>query len=118
LNWKGRLQEGVRVFREAAEIGGDDDAAAIEVLGWRPYVECLSVCSTGDASLGQITETLALIEKWGMKGYLPLLLLERAGLARLRGDADGMTRDLATARHLFGEMGTTGWDDYARSIEG
>lgn len=65
----------------------------------------------------QITETLALIEKWGMKGYLPLLLLERAGLARLRGDADGMARDLAEARRLFAEMGATGWDDYARSIE-
>jgi adenylate cyclase len=289
LNWKGRLQEGVRVFGEGVEIGGDDDAAAIEVLGWRPYVECLSVCSTGHAFLGQIdealaivdklevllrehgrhsdlsspaadrvwtcwitgdaeravrfaseslreaerfgadrnvvygllisgvasglarrwresiayyehaceriastgagaewqnvidpnlavalaevgdheralalalksvertraegldliltvsgvtrarvlrtvggpreqeelatqiTETLALIEKWGMKGYLPLLLLERAGLARLRGDAEAMTRDLAQARQLFGEMGVTGWDDYARSIEG
>ena len=39
-------------------------------------------------------------------------------LLRLRGDADGMTRDVAEARQLFGEMGATGWDDYARSIEG
>jgi len=288
LNWKSRLQEGVRVFGEAAEIGGGDDAAAIEVLGWRPYVECLSVCSTGHAFLGQmsealviveelqgllrehgrhsdlsspaadrvwtcyiagdaaravrfaseslreaerfgadrnvvygllisgvasglarrwretieyheraheriastgagaewgnvidphlavalaevgdheralalalksverpraegldliltfsavlrarvlrivggqreqealdnqIAEILALIEKWGMNGFLPLVLLERAGLARLRGDADGTARDLGDARRLFGQMGVTGWDDYARSIE-
>jgi hypothetical protein len=46
-----------------------------------------------------------------------LVLLERAGLARLRGDADGMARDLAEARRLFAQMGASGWDDYARSIE-
>ncbi len=37
--------------------------------------------------------------------------------ARLRGDAEGMARDLAEARHLFAEMGVTGWDKYARSTE-
>ena len=48
---------------------------------------------------------------------LAMLLLERAGLAKLRGDPDGMKRDLAEARRLFADMGVTGWDDYARSIE-
>ena len=65
----------------------------------------------------QIAETLELIQQTDMKGCRPLLLLERAGLARLRGDADDMARDLAEARRLFAEMGVTGWDDYARSIE-
>jgi adenylate cyclase len=65
----------------------------------------------------QIAETLDLIQRTDMKSWLPLLLLERAGLARLRGDADGMARDLAEARRLFAQMGVTGWDDYARSIE-
>ena len=65
----------------------------------------------------QIAETLALIEGRGLNGFLPLLLLERASLARLRGDTDGMARDLAAARRLFAEMGATGWDDYASSIE-
>ena len=65
----------------------------------------------------QIVETLELIQRTDMKAWLPLLLLERAGLARMRGDADGMARDLAEARRLFAEMGVTGWDDYARSIE-
>jgi len=51
------------------------------------------------------------------RGFLPFLLLERAGLARMRGDAGGMARALAEARRLFAEMGVTGWDDYARSIE-
>jgi len=46
-----------------------------------------------------------------------MLLLERAGLGRMRGDTDGMARDLAEARRLFAQMGVSGWDDYARSIE-
>ena len=62
----------------------------------------------------QIAETLELIQRVDAQGWLPLVLLERAGLARLRADADGMARDLAEARRFFAEMGVTGWDDYAR----
>ncbi|MGH7924819.1 MAG: ATP-binding protein, partial [Candidatus Binatus sp.] len=70
-----------------------------------------------DALEAEIVGTLELIHRGEAKGWLPLILLERAGLARLRGDADGMARDMAEARRLFAEMGVTGWDDYARSIE-
>jgi tetratricopeptide (TPR) repeat protein len=65
----------------------------------------------------RIVETLELIQQADMVGMLPLVLLERAGLSRMRGDADGMARDLAEARRSFAEMGVTGWDDYARSVE-
>ena len=65
----------------------------------------------------QIAETLGLIQRTEANGWLPLVLLERAGLARLRGDADAMACDLTEARRLFAQMGVTGWDDYARSIE-
>jgi class 3 adenylate cyclase/tetratricopeptide (TPR) repeat protein len=65
----------------------------------------------------QVSETLEVIQRHDIAGCLPFLLLERAGLARLRGDAEGMARDLAEARRLFAEMGVTGWDDYAKSIE-
>ena len=65
----------------------------------------------------QIAETLAMIQRTDANGWLPQILLERAGLARLREDTDGMARDLAEARRLFAQMGVTGWDDYARSIE-
>ena len=41
----------------------------------------------------------------------------RAGLLRMRGDGNGTVRDLSDARRLFVQMGATGWDDYARSIE-
>ena len=65
----------------------------------------------------QIAEMIELIQRTDAKSFLPLALLERAGLARLRGDPGAMTRDLATARDLFAETGVSGWNDYARSIE-
>jgi class 3 adenylate cyclase len=65
----------------------------------------------------EIAETHEELLRTSNVGWLPLLLLERAGLARLQGDADSMARDLAEARRLFAEMGVTGWDEYARSIE-
>lgn len=65
----------------------------------------------------EIAGTLAILERLELTGVMPLLLLERAGLARLRGDSDSMARDLTEARRLFAQMGVTGWDDYARSIE-
>ena len=65
----------------------------------------------------QIARTLGVLRRTNAKRWLPMLLLERAALARMRRDMDGMARDLAEARRLFAEMGTTGWDEYARSIE-
>ena len=65
----------------------------------------------------QIAETLGLAERTQANGWLPLILLERAGLARLREDADAMARDLSEAARLFADMGVTGWSEYARSIE-
>jgi len=64
-----------------------------------------------------IARVFAGMQRAETTGWLPLILLERAGLARLRGDADRLARDLAEARRLFAQMGVTGWDDYARSIE-
>jgi class 3 adenylate cyclase/tetratricopeptide (TPR) repeat protein len=65
----------------------------------------------------QIRETLGLIQSSGANGWLPMILAERGGLAGLRGDADGMARDLIEARRLWAQMGAVGWDAYARSIE-
>jgi len=65
----------------------------------------------------QVSETLAPLEKMEWHGVIPNLLLERAGIAKLRGDTDGMKRDLAEVRRLYTKLGVTGWDDYARSIE-
>ena len=66
---------------------------------------------------GQIVSTFNAMQRTKANGFLPLLLLERAALAKLRGESDNMTRDFAETRRLFAQVGTTGWDDYARSIE-
>jgi hypothetical protein len=65
----------------------------------------------------QIRETLGMIQQSEAHGWLPLILLERAGLARLQGERDRMASDLTEARRLFAEMRVTGWDAYAASIE-
>jgi hypothetical protein len=89
-------------------IDGTLGARVLRMIGGRRHQRELEA---------QIVETLELVQRTDMKAWLPLLLLERAGLARMRGDTDVMARDLAEARRLFAEMGVTGWDDYARSIE-
>jgi class 3 adenylate cyclase/tetratricopeptide (TPR) repeat protein len=70
-----------------------------------------------DALEAEIVETMEVLHRAEAKGWLPLLLLERAGLARLRRDAGAMARDFAQARRLFAEMGVTGWNAYASSLE-
>ncbi|MBI2800683.1 MAG: AAA family ATPase [Gammaproteobacteria bacterium] len=77
----------------------------------------LRVVSAMDELDAEIAETLAELQRVNGTGLRSLLLLERAGLARLRGDPVGLARDLNAARRLFAQMGVTGWDDYARSIE-
>ena len=64
-----------------------------------------------------LARNLKEVERCEYQGILPIVLLERASLARLRGDSPATARDLAEARRLFAESGVTGWDDYARSIE-
>jgi class 3 adenylate cyclase len=51
-----------------------------------------------------------------LKTYADALRIEH-GLNFSVRDTDGTARDLAEARRLFAEMGVSGWDDYARSIE-
>ena len=64
-----------------------------------------------------IDGVIAEMERNETFGWLPLVLFERAALARLRGDLDSMARDLAEARRRLAEMNITGWEEYARSIE-
>jgi hypothetical protein len=52
----------------------------------------------------------------GADGWLPLVLAERAGLHRMRGDDEAMGRDLAEARRRWEQMGATGWIGYSRTI--
>ena len=91
-----RIIEGALRARVLRMVGGEQHQAELEA---------------------QIAEMLELIQRTDAQGWLLFVLLERAGLARLRDDADGIACDLAEARRLFAQMGVSGWDDYARSIE-
>ena len=66
--WKGQLHEAIRVFDQAAEIGGGDASADVEVLGWRPYVECLSIRAAALSFMGRPREALEFVN------HLPVLI--------------------------------------------
>jgi tetratricopeptide (TPR) repeat protein len=65
---------------------------------------------------GEISGTVPALQSVNGQGVLSLLILERAGLARARGDAEGFERDLAEVRQRFARMCATGWDDYLKTI--
>jgi hypothetical protein len=50
----------------------------------------------------------ALIDEMGARALAPLVLEERARLARLLGDEPGCERGLRAAHRLFAELGATG----------
>jgi adenylate cyclase len=102
---------------EAARADGVDLILALQGLIRSRILRAFGGAEHHEELEKQIAEALEVIERRELGGFLPLLLLERAGLARMRGDTDGMKGDLAEARRLFAQMNVTGWDDYARSIE-
>lgn len=85
--------------------------------GWAAFAKGSNSWNDSRRLEAQIVESFDLLQRADMQSWCPLILLERADLARMRGDADAMARDLAETRRLFAEMGVIGWDDYARSIE-
>jgi class 3 adenylate cyclase len=112
----GERERALNLARGSAERALTDTARSVGFLRAR-VLRLVNGAAHLDELEAQIAETLEVLQRNDAKGWLPLPLLERAGLARLRGDMDGMVRDLAEARRLFAEMGVSGWDDYARSIE-
>jgi hypothetical protein len=98
------------------EQATNDTARAVGVVRAR-VLRTVNGAEKLDELDAQIRATLDVLLRTGARGWLPMLLLERAGLAGLRGDHGGMARDLAEARSMFAQTGVTGWDDYARSIE-
>ena len=102
-----QAMDGVRDISILSPIAGIQRARILRMVRGAEAVEELAT---------QIDETLGHIKASEYGGMLPLILIERAGLARLRGDDAAAAADLAEARRLHSEMGITGWDDYARSI--
>jgi hypothetical protein len=61
-----------------------------------------------DTAATVIERGLALADQTGLVVLIPQFLVERAALARLRGDEVDAQRDLREAYRLFVEMGATG----------
>jgi hypothetical protein len=112
----GERERSLDLARRSAELASNDLTRAVGFLAAR-VLRMIGGPTHLDELEAQIAKTHEVLQRRGAIGFMPLLLLERAGLARLRGDANGMARDLAEVRGLFAQMGVTGWDDYARSIE-
>ncbi|MGE0337145.1 MAG: adenylate/guanylate cyclase domain-containing protein [Gammaproteobacteria bacterium] len=64
LVWQGRWEAGVEVYDRAVAIGGGDTAAAIEVLRYRPYVECLAIRANALTVLGRLDEAFAYVDSF------------------------------------------------------
>ena len=58
-----------------------------------------------DAALTRATEC---VNETGARAYLPMVIEERARLARLTGDDAAAERELREAHRLYEEMGATG----------
>jgi uncharacterized protein HemY len=66
--------------------------------------------ATGDAASAaerDLADAMACVDETGAHRYRPLIHVERARLARQRGDEPGRERELREACRLFAEMGAT-----------
>ena len=63
LMWSGRTREGAEVFDQVAALGARDDAWEIEVLGWMPYVEALSIRTVAHVFLGRVADARNVLER-------------------------------------------------------
>jgi len=116
LSEMGERKRGLELAREGWKEASNDTARAVGVVRAR-VLRTAGGAQHIDELEAQISQAFQPLYRMESTGWMSMLLLERAGLAKLRGDMDGMKRDLTEARRLFAEMGVTGWDDYARSIE-
>jgi tetratricopeptide (TPR) repeat protein len=121
LAYLGEHDRALRMASEAAKRARAEGLHLMLAYGGPLRARALRVCGlpgAEDAIEAQCADTYAqYTERGEWNGFLPHILIERAALARVRGDQAGTERDLTEARRLFAEMGVTGWDDYVRSIE-
>jgi len=63
LMWSSQFRAGTEVFDQVAEIGTGEDAWDIELLGWRPYAEALSIRAIAHSLYGRMSEALEFVER-------------------------------------------------------
>ena len=107
----GDLARAHELAEEALAISGRIGAVMDGIFARRTLVRVL-LAREGAKAARAITEALddaeRLIEQSGAISYRPLVLLERAELARLMGDTALRRRVLAEAHRVFTEIGATG----------
>ncbi len=102
-----------------ARVAAEESIAAAKRLGTRTYEMvgrlALANALTGTEGLAArqaindaLDRATALVEETGARSWEPWIHVERAALARVRGDEVARERELGEARRLFTEMGATG----------
>src|SRR5208282_939520 len=101
------------VFDQAAEIGGGDAAADIEVLGGRPYVDCLSVRTAVLSLVGRPHEGLKFAERLpvllrgpGLRSDLSSAATDRIWPCWVLGDAERARRYSSEALQIAERFGS------------
>jgi tetratricopeptide (TPR) repeat protein len=109
----GVWQSSVDCFDEALEIAGGDAAAELELLGWRPYVDSLSIRSAVLSVMGRPKDGLefadrlpALQRRVGMHADVSSASCDRIWLCFALGDAERARRYTSEARREAERFGS------------
>ena len=107
----GDLSRAHELVEEALTVAGRTGAVMDEIFARRTLARVL-LAQEGAKAARAIAEALdgaeRLMEQTGAISYRPLVLLERAELARLTGDAAACQRALREAHRVFTAIGATG----------
>jgi hypothetical protein len=104
----GNCQEALALADEAIAVGRRRDTRLWEFAALRTRIRALREMRGLEAT-SEIEAALAEADAWlemsGAKSYEPFLHVERAELARLKGDEAARERELREAHRLFTEIG-------------
>jgi len=107
----GDLARARELVEEALTVAGRTGAVMDEIFARRTLARVL-LAQEGAKAARPITEALdgaeRLIERTGAMSFRPLVLVERAALARLAGDTAARNRALREAQRVFAAIGASG----------
>ena len=107
----GRREEARRMAEEAVKLGRQGGSGLWELQAHLARAQVLIALDGADGKAAieaEIDCALELVDRTGARGVEPLILEQRAELARLLGDEAVYVRELRKAHRLFVEMGATG----------
>ena len=62
--WQIRYKDSIRTFDESVALAGGNEAAELEVLGWKPYIESMAIRGAVLSIMGRPKEGLEFAEKF------------------------------------------------------